>query len=119
MSILKLKLGPAVKILGAIRSLRQALLAIPYNDLIADHSSVMATVLSCFPPLTTASSTQTPVSSAGTNGSFSITNLTVDESGPAASPSSSSAMGMVVMNGTRGCGSPSVVVGTATEKSSH
>ncbi|KAL5969789.1 Polyhomeotic-like protein 3 [Taenia solium] len=118
MSILKLKLGPAVKIFGAIRTLRQAFLSIPYNDLTADHSSMLAAVVSCFPPLTAASATQTSASATGSNAAFSINNLAVEEASSAGSPTPSGPVGVAVVNGTGGRGSPSLIVGT-TEKPSH
>ncbi|VDM34879.1 unnamed protein product [Hydatigera taeniaeformis] len=118
MSILKLKLGPAVKIFGAIRTLRQAFLSIPYNDLTADHSSMLATVVSCFPPLTAVSATQTSGSATGSSAAFSINNLAVEEASSAGSPPPSGSVGVVVVNGAGGRGSPSLVVGTA-EKPNH
>nr|CDS19219.1 polyhomeotic protein 2 [Echinococcus granulosus] len=118
MSILKLKLGPAVKIFGAIRTLRQAFLSIPYNDLTADHSSMLATVVSCFPPLTAASATQT-ASATGSSAAFSINNLAVEEAPSAGSPPPPpGSVGVVVVNGPGGRGSPSLAVGNV-EKPSH
>lgn len=56
MSVLKLKLGPAVKIFGAIRALRRSMMSIPYSDLSEDRASAIAAASSCFP----VSKTQTP-----------------------------------------------------------
>nr|VZI39546.1 unnamed protein product [Spirometra erinaceieuropaei] len=49
MSVLKLKLGPAVKIFGAIRALRRSMMSIPYSDLSEDRASAIAAASSCFP----------------------------------------------------------------------
>ncbi len=67
-SILKLKLGPAVKVFGAIRALRQKMLSIPLTELTADHANAFTAAASCFPCLAqqqdtaSSTSTQTPPS---------------------------------------------------------
>uniref|UniRef100_A0A5K3FNJ0 SAM domain-containing protein n=2 Tax=Mesocestoides corti TaxID=53468 RepID=A0A5K3FNJ0_MESCO len=102
MSILKLKLGPAVKVFGAIRALRQALLSIPIHDLSADHASALAAVVSCFSSLNSVSATQTPSSTSG--GTFSVNKLSVDGEGPG-SPSKQTSSG-VFLNGVFKTNSP-------------
>ncbi|VDL61409.1 unnamed protein product [Hymenolepis diminuta] len=75
MTNMKLKLGPAAKIAGAIRTLRYAFMSIPAVELSADHAAAMSSATSRFPALTTTSSTPTGNNSLMVNAPFSINNL--------------------------------------------
>nr|CDS34081.1 polyhomeotic protein 2 [Hymenolepis microstoma] len=74
-SNMKLKLGPAAKIAGAIRTLRYAFMSIPAVELSADHAAAMSSATSRFPALATASPALTGNNSLMVNAPFSINNL--------------------------------------------
>ncbi|VDO03653.1 unnamed protein product [Rodentolepis nana] len=75
MTNMKLKLGPAAKIAGAIRTLRHAFMSLPAVDLSADQAAAVSSANSRFPALGTASSALTGNNSLMLNAPFSINSL--------------------------------------------